>query len=634
MDEKKTKKTTKVTELATNVSSGAEKVERIEKQATGEKQGDVKRSRATRSKTQTDVKKKKANAEDARAKARVEKALKKQEAKKKKQEERERKRREKLERKQRKQSQSVIERKAEVEKRRAELRARKAKKRAEKKARLEKKHAEIKARMEKRNAEKKARAEKRRAEREARLRERAHQKANRRQTQNKQKAQRREKKKARREQHAPGYGGWLAAVIALGAVTLGLAGVVTVGAIEMNAMQDGMMSAYQGATYELTGVMENVDDDLDRLRLSADSAQQGRILTDILVQARVAEANLEKLPVDAQADGNVTAFINKLAGEANRMLAKLRSGEGLDSQDYATLQRLYEVNHEVRAQLDAYTSKMCCKDFSMYMKKGKGELAGVIDRLENLTLEENRVDLDGGAEQSTRAGTQSTRTKIDTAKAEELCRGYFAKYGIREFQCVGEVNGKTVTAYNVHGYDDKGTQLFAEVDQYTGKLIRFDFFENCDGERFDKENCAKLAEEFLTALGYENMTLVRARRNGSSLDFTYVYETDGAVVYPDSVRVKVCQSRGLVSGFDASKYLQNHKTRENMQVSLTKAQAQARLKKGVEVEFSRLAVVKTVKGERTAYEFVCEYMDDDYLIYIDAVNGKEIAIINLDRLDD
>ncbi len=632
MEEKKTKKTTKTTELATNVSSGAEKVESIAKEK--QSQGEVKTKKTVMAKQTT--KTEKAKAENARAKVRVEKALKKQELKKKKKQEREKKRQEKLAEKKRLQSMSAAERKAEAEKRRAEIRARKEKQRAEKKARLEKKRAELKARMEKRQAEQKARAEKRKAEREARIRERAHRKANKHQAQHKKKTQRQEKKRERREQHAPGYGGWLAAVIALGAVTLGLAGVVTVGAIEMNNMQNGMMSAYQGATYELTGVMEHVDDDLDRVRLSADSAQQSRILTDILVQARLAEADLEKLPVDAQADMNVTTFVNRLAGEASRMLGKIRAGEQLTAQDYEILQHLYEVNHEVRTQLDEYVSKMCCKDFSQYMKKGKGELADTLGRLEDLTLEENRLDLDGKKAERAGAGMEQMQktAKIDTKKAEELCRSYFAKYGIKEFQCVGEMSAKGTTAYNVHGYDDKGTQLFAEIDQYTGKLIRFDFYEDCSGERFDKENCARIAEEFLTSLGYQNMTLVRARRNGSTLDLNYVYETDGAVVYPDSVRIKVCQTRGIVSGFDASRYLRHHKERAEVQTSISESEARARLKKGVEVECSRLAIVHTAKGERSAYEFVCEYMDDDYVIYIDAVNGKEIAIINLDKLED
>ena len=619
MGEKKTK-STKTTELATNVSSGAEKVESIEqevKQETAKRAKNAKKTAKVGKKKATD--KEKAKKEELRAKARVEKALKKQEIKRKKKEEREKRKQERIE-KRKAGNKAFAERKARAEKRKAE-----------RKARMEKKRAEKQARAEKKLAERKALEEKRKLEREERIRERAHRKANHRQAKNKRNKQRAEQRKERRENRAPGYGGWLATVIALGAVTLGLASVVTVGAIEMNGMQNGMMSAYQGATYELAGIMENVDEDLDRVRLSGDVSQQSRILTDVLVQARLAELDLEKLPISAQSDANLTRFVNTLASEANRMLGKLRNGQALTGEDFAKLQKLYETNHTVRMQLDEYASKMCCKDFTKYMKKGKGALADVLGRLEGSTLEENNLTPNGNASQMDRAGTKQTKdaVRISTAKAEELCKAYFAKYNIKDFQCVGETNARGGALYNVQGYDDRGTQLYAEVDEYTGKLVRFDFFEECNGDKFDKESCAKIAEEFLTSLGYQDMTLVRARRNGSTLDFTYAVEQDGIIIYPDSVRVKVCGTRGVVSGFDGGRYLKNHSQRENLTTAISVEEAESRLQKGVEVEGSRLAVVQTAGGERTAYEFVCSFMEERYLIYIDAVDGNEISIINL-----
>ena len=60
--------------------------------------------------------------------------------------------------------------------------------------------------------------------------------------------------------------------------------------------------------------------------------------------------------------------------------------------------------------------------------------------------------------------------------------------------------------------------------------------------------------------------------------------------------------------------------------------AQAKLHKGLTVEFGRLAVVKSKRGERAAYEFLCSYMDEKYLVYTDAINGEEIAIVNVKNL--
>ena len=128
------------------------------------------------------------------------------------------------------------------------------------------------------------------------------------------------------------------------------------------------------------------------------------------------------------------------------------------------------------------------------------------------------------------------------------------------------------------------------------------------------------------------MTAVRVRENGTDIDFSYVYTQDGVVYYPDTVKIKVCRARGVVTGLDASKYLRNHKRREEPNTQITLAQAQAKLRNGVEVESSKLAVVQTARGERPAYEFLCSYMGERYFIYTDAVNGDEISIVNIKNI--
>ena len=124
------------------------------------------------------------------------------------------------------------------------------------------------------------------------------------------------------------------------------------------------------------------------------------------------------------------------------------------------------------------------------------------------------------------------------------------------------------------------------------------------------------------------MEVVRFRENGTMIDFTFVYEDDDVAYYPDEIRVKVCRSRGVVTGMDATKFLQNHKKRTEPNIKLTMTQAADKLYDGLKIESARLAVVKAAGGERAAYEFVCSYQKETYFIYLDAMSGEEIAIVN------
>ena len=636
----------KNTEIAKNVSSGAEKVEIVEEKLKESKQAPQKSYKKTvvtektapeksaerrvKETEKIDVKKMnarstngKAEAESERAKARVAAALKKKEAQAKK-----------------------VEEKAKLRKARAEEKAKKAKERvAAKKALAAKRAAEKKAVAEKRAAERKAKAEKRAAEKATQTRERAHEKAKRSQARERARAKRREKNRSNsggERRKREGYGGWLAAVITLGATTLALTTAVTIGAIDMKRTKDGAMAGYRSTTYELVGIMENVDNDLDRVRISANSSQQARILTDLLVQARLAELDLERMPISAEADRNLTSFINRVGAESERMLGKLRRGETLSENDEATLQKLYEKNHQIRAYLNEFMTNMDDSMLMNYIKKGEGEFKKVIDDLESMTLEENNLSSKGEKPEMEGAGmgrnamplpeNGSGSPKIEPSKAEELCGEYFSDYKIQEFQCIGETVTRDYVAYNVQGYDEKGTLLFAEIDLNSGELVRFNYYEECNEDTFDLDNSKRIAEQFLEKLGYEDLSAMRVGENGTDANFTFVYEKDGVAYYPDEIKVKVCRTRGLVTGFDAGEYLKNHVVRHEPQVTLTLAQAQSKLHKGMEVEASRLAVVRAGKNERAAYEFVCSYMGERYLIYTDANSGEEIAIVNVKNL--
>ena len=513
--------------------------------------------------------------------------------------------------------------------------------------------ARVKAAQKKEKAakEKKERIEKRKAKREERRRQRAHAIAARHQEierlkkeRAKLRAERKERREEQRKQRANGRkqsnGGWIAAVSVLGATTLALTGALTAGAVEMNRANESAMTAYRGTMYELTGIMEHVDDDLERARISATSQQQSRILTDLLVQTRMAELDLEKLPLAGESDRGITAFINRTARECERMLAKLRRGDTLSGEDFERLENLYKANHAIRMELDKVLVNMTDDNLREFIKKGKGSIADAMGRIEKSTLEENRAAFERGMEKASekmqdatqKTAKMSEKSKdmphIESAHAEQLCKKYFSDYDIEQYQCVGETVTRGYSAYNVEGYDSKGTLLFAEISQKDGALLRFDYYEDCDADTFDLQNAERIAEEFLEKLGYDDMEVVRFRHNGTMTDFTFVYEDDDVAYYPDEVHVKVCRSRGLVTAMDATKYIQNHRERVAPKVKISAEEARARLHDKLRVEASRLAVIKTKRGEVAAYEFLCSYEEENYFVYVDGITGEEISIVN------
>ncbi len=429
----------------------------------------------------------------------------------------------------------------------------------------------------------------------------------------------------------PEIGGWIAAVAILGATTLGLGAVVTAGAIDMKETKQGITNAYRGNLYELTGLIENVDGDLDRIRVSASAAQQARILTDLLVQARLAESVLEKMPIDAQSDGNVTAFINRAAAVSERLLSKLRAGEKLDEKDEETLEHLYEVNHQVRGLLGELIGDLQDEDLMEYLKgKGEDKMTESIRNIENATIEENK-NPSFSKPPEIRAGAMPKDDKserISSSRAEELCRSYFSDYEIKSIEFDGETTARSFTAYNFVLTDMEDVEIFAQISERDGSLISFDYYEYCTEQNFNLDNAKMIAENFLDKLGLENMTAVKVGQMGATASFTFAYEMDGAVYYPDAVEIKVCEEKGVVVGYNGAAYLKNHKERTPLSPKLSLSQAQEKLHDKLQIEGSRVALIAVKGREKTAYEFICSYKDQTYFVYLDGNTGEEISIVN------
>ncbi len=427
------------------------------------------------------------------------------------------------------------------------------------------------------------------------------------------------------------YGGWIASVVVLGVTTLTLGAVVTAGAIDMKETKQGITNAYRGNLYELTSLIENVDGDLDRVRVSASPAQQQRILTDLLVQARLAESVIEKLPIDAQNNGNVTSFINRTAFVCENLLAKLRKGETLNLKDQEVLEKLYETNHRVRGMMEDFIADLQDEDLTEYLKgKGEDKFTQAIQNVENATMEENRNPTFSEPPE-VRAGAtpkDSKDEKISSAKAEELCRGYFSEYDVQEIRFDGETTSRKFQAYNFVLTDSNDVEIFAQISETDGALISFDYYEYCTNQNMDIENAKMVALNFLDKMGMENMTAVKVSQVGATASFTFCYELDGDLFYPDSVNVKVCEEKGVVVGYNASAYLRHHKQRTPLKPTVSMTSAKEKLHDKLALEGSRVALINVKGQERVAYEFICSYNEETYFVYIDGNTGEEISILN------
>ncbi len=600
------------------ISSGAEKAEKLTK-TRGAKPSTVKKPVKETAHTQvkeTTVKKNKpVKMSEKAAKRREMREQKKLEAAKIRAEKKQKRLEKKLESKQKR-----LDRIAAMKQAREERKAKKAERRdllkhESKEMRIERKRKEREAILQARAAKREAALADKRAKREHRLKVRA---------------QKRAEKNDKR--HAPGFGGWLAAVIALGVTTLALGTMLTFGWINMNGMEADMANVHTSSLYELNSVVDNLDTNLSKARVSNSRGEQVRLLSDIAIESEIAETLIERMPVESRLTQNMSSFVNKMGDSAQSMLYSVSNGDKLTDSQIATIEHMYNTNLELKRIINDLTAHSDGKDMLKAMR-GKTDclLYSTFDDIENTTIETPKEIHDGPfAENIDKVNAKALEglEEISAARAEELAKKYFDSYGVKDAKCTGETISEQLSLYNIT-LKTKDGEMSAQLSKQGGKVVEFNSFKDCTKKNFSVDRCIDIAEDFLSELGLKDMKAVWTSENGTTCNLNFAYSQDGVVIYSDMIKVKVCEERGIVTGMEGLAYVLNHSERQLPSAKITKGDASDKLHAGFEVKSSRLCVIPTDGGEVLAYEFYGMYGDNTYYIYIDAKTGNEAEVFTV-----
>lgn len=399
-------------------------------------------------------------------------------------------------------------------------------------------------------------------------------------------------------------------------------------------------NTYNMAFCELVDYVGNVETYLAKSLISTTPQHGAETLTSLWREANMAQTYLSRLPIESQELENTQKFLNQVSDYSYSLSRKNIYDQSLTDEDLKNLKELHNYSLELENTLNQLSEDINSGriKWGELSKKGNTAFAQQVSTESKdgfSSLEENFHEYSGliydGAfsEHLTNEEKKGlTGENIDEEKAKQVAIDFIGKDKIKETSNLGLSENATIPAYSFSIQTNDGKNINISISQKGGHVVYMNYDREVKSEILSQEEADKKGKELLDSKGFTNMKETYYLKQEGIMTINYAYNQDGIVMYPDLIKVKVALDNGDILGIETSGYLNNHTNRNIPKVKISKEQAKKTLNKQLNIESEGLAYIPTEwKTEILCYEFKGKVDGTEFLVYINAENGREEDIL-------
>lgn len=416
---------------------------------------------------------------------------------------------------------------------------------------------------------------------------------------------------------------WIAA---LGALVVALSVLAFARTRDLNTANNTLANIYQKAFYETCELTESMAVNLSKLSAAGGSARE-TLLSDIIRQAQGAQVNLAVLPLGGEVTGATIKYVNQIGDFSETMLRKLAQGGDLSDDDYSTIAQLSETAARLTIGLGELLNR-----YEAGVVTFSGELTSEQDLapISNPAADYPVLLYDGPFSDGARGDEFKALEGMDMVTGEEATRLLRAYVGEEAVTAIS-LDGDSVQDAPCYDFSltANGYNLSASVTKKGGRVLYLLCSDEVANKNLSISDCIQRVQAFLLSRGYGAMEMNYYAEYGNVLTINYAAAENNVVLYPDLVKVQISMDNGAIIGVEAGNYLKNHAPRTIELPALSETDAVARLSPRLSVESVRLCVIPYGLSERLCYEVSATGGGNTYLIYVDAMTGEEVEIMQV-----
>ena len=399
-------------------------------------------------------------------------------------------------------------------------------------------------------------------------------------------------------------------------------------------------NSYNAAFFELVDYVQNVETYLAKALISSTPEHGAETLTNLWREANLAQAYLSRLPIESQELENTEKFLNQVSDYSYSLSRKNIYNESLSDDDFNNLKELHTYSQELENTLNQLSDDLNTGRFSWgeLTKKGTVAFAQQVDNISKESfsnLEENFHEYSGliydGAfsEHLTNVERKGlTGDDVDENQAKEIAENFIGVENIKETSSLGYFENATIQNYGFSIKKNNDETVNISVAKKGGHIISMNANREVKAESITQEQANEYGKSYLESKGFSNMKETYYLKQDGIVTINYAYNQNNVVIYPDLIKVKVALDNGEVLGLEATGYLNNHQQRDISNVKISKEDAKKNLNKNLEIKSEGMTVIPTEwKTEILCYEFKGKVDDREFLVYINAENGKEEDVL-------
>lgn len=397
---------------------------------------------------------------------------------------------------------------------------------------------------------------------------------------------------------------------------------------------------YNMAFYELVDYVQNVETYLAKSLISSSNEHGAETLTHLWREANLAQSYLAMLPIESQELENTEKFLNQVSDYSYSLSRKNIYNEDLTEEDLKNLKDLHTYSVELENTLNQLSEDLNTGRFSWgeLTKKGTVAFAQQVDNISKESfsnLEENFHEYSGliydGAFSEHLTSNEKkglTGDDIDEEKAKQIAEDFVGKDKIKETSNLGFSENATIPVYDFSIKNHEDNTINVSISKKGGHIVYMNTNRDVNSEIISQEEADSKGKQYLESKGFHNMKETYYLKQEGIVTINYAATQEDVVMYPDLIKVKVALDNGEILGIETTGYLNNHTTRDVSKIKISKEEAKKTLNKQLQIESEELAVIPTEwKTEILCYEFKGKVEDREFLVYINAENGREEDIL-------